>query len=184
MIIDDNTCNVQIVLRSPNAMLYYLGEIYRAQLEANLPGASTDPKGYKCLCDTNFLGIADYDREMKDHTREWRDQGKEAPTLEDMKFVFGSENPCSSEYKLTDEGGGESAFFQIDSDKNFPVFSFVRRLNELYAFEFNGRRYWVPDDTKRRGRTMQAITLVNEIFALNEKASDPPAVTILQGSSR
>lgn len=136
----NTTCSVRIVLRSPKDMLYYLGELHRAQVN--------EKAAYLEFCG--------------------KKPGEE--------FRIGIENLCAED--------NEDSLFFLETSGNVLT---VRRAgianNKLFPFEYAGSLYWVSDNDVRRGRTMQFIALLNEIFYLNQEASDAPVVSVIQGAT-
>lgn len=160
--------DVELVLRSPDGMLYYLGELVRAQYaEGYARDLHNDSRGgdedggiaannYRSLCDANFpkSGFANVDP---------------------GPFHFRYRDACSKD--------GDS-LFRVDTNQfGIGTLTPEGRINQLFAFDLHGSRYWVPSGDRERGRTMQYLSLINEIFFLNQESSDAPAVSILQGTS-
>ena len=170
-------CNLRIVLRSPNGMLYYLGEIMRAQRAAARHQSADESVAddFRTLCACGFAtnpvpsdGVYEYDEAAFLSTC----SDKSHVEVADWRFDYRGICPAPAGQSL----------FSIESGFNVPggVSSTIQTY-ELYDFELNGRRYWISNESDRRGRTMQFITLVNEVFFLNQKASESPSVTLLRG---
>lgn len=155
---------LRIVFRSPNSIVYYLGELLRAQ--DNLG------ENYRSLCRRYF-----------DITQ--------ARAFEAGDFVFGAKNPCASTGLLLSQRESIDGLADSKNDNsNAALFyleksSATRRLHGegRYRFKFNELQYAVSANPALKGRTMQAVTLVNELFFQKQEASDAPAVTILEGST-
>lgn len=175
------TCPITVMLRSPNDMVYYLGELLRAQRDMG----------------------AKYQTACKQLTK------KEAALGPDDRFVFGAgkhfcianaydrnipESKLSAEKRAGNEKSSNtresaekvswSPMFWIEQGRNIPGnVSSAYHLNDLYSFELNDDRFWISSDANRRGTTMQFIALLNELFYLNQKASAAPAVSLIQGAT-
>ena len=178
-------CTLSIVLRSPNAMLYYLGELHRAQRDANNPTKRLSqsnidskqpgkwPKDYIGLCNYQYL-------EKPKPTR--LDTLAFGP---DQEFAFGYKHTCStleSHASDVEEKRRDDSLFRIEGGPNIPGgLSRIRHARDSFSFELEGKRYWISSDAQRRGRTLQYITLIHEVFNLKQEASDAPTVSLLQG---
>ncbi len=176
-----------IVLRSPSDMLYYLGEMVRAQKKANedrlLSKEKRKSNNYIDLCAENFLNPQGKIR--KDVTRkEWFGEGSEAKT----EFFIGFKNVCSSPYWYSENAPikFEDAPYYLLDEYEFtigrPLF-YPAEKNALFIFDHGNSRYWVPANEKRRGRTMQNITLINDIFFQRQKSTKSPDVVLLQSGT-
>ena len=153
---------LNVVLRSPNSMLYYLGELLRAQ----------------------NMKASEFIRACGRYTiTSWT----ENETEQQGDFVFGANYPCVSlndlkaQWRQPDlnEGQRDRALFYLER------LQAKRRLRNrgYFAFKFGGHEYWISEHPAVRGRTMQAVTLINELFFQKQEASDPPAVTFLNGQA-
>ena len=139
---DETQCKIRIILRSPKDMVYFLGELLRAQSEKQ--------NEYKSMCASEGVTISKFRFGYK----------ALCPTDKDPSlFYLGSE-----EMSLTNRG------IDLQNERMFP-------------FEYNGQRYWVPTDDTLRGRTMQLVALLNELFFLNQEASEAPVVSVIQGAT-
>ena len=134
-------CKVRIVLRSPKDMLYYLGELVRAQKDLS----------------------ADY-------------QSKCPMDRRSGEFRFGYKKLCAG-------SDDESLFYLMSSENVLVARGAGIASNKLFEFEYNGTLYWVPSDAILRGRTMQVVALLNELFYLNQEASEAPVVSVIQGAT-
>ncbi|MFN0023723.1 MAG: hypothetical protein ACKVS5_07470 [Parvularculaceae bacterium] len=144
-----SNCNFEIVLRSPNSALYYLGELHRAQADPELV------KEYKVAC--KMVGSSE-------------------------AIIIGATNPCQTRATIL-RGEDRSLFYLESKDNKFFERRGFRHEHGLFDFSIQNRHYWVPNDPNLRGRTMQMVTIINELFAQKQERSDPPAVTILQGNT-
>jgi hypothetical protein len=142
-----NGCNFEIVLRSPDGALYYLGELVRAQSRKDL--------------------ILAYAREC----------GK---TDKSEPIIFGFNETCRTRPEIL-AGDDESLFFIESRQDKFLQRPAFRHERGLFDFKLQDRHYWVPRADQLRGRTLQLVALVNQLFAQRQERSEPPAITILQG---
>ncbi|MDJ0920435.1 MAG: hypothetical protein QNI84_04860 [Henriciella sp.] len=148
--VPDDNCDIKITLRSPNDMVYYLGELLRVQTH-----------------ETKQIAMACHKTDT-----------------EVRAYILIFEDPCRPELDGSDTITKEEPLFWIESGINIPAqVSEAYHQDDLYSFELNGRRYWISNDYKRRGRTMQFVALLNELFALNQEASEAPNVTTLNNTT-
>lgn len=135
------SCKVKIVLRSPKDMIYFLGELVRAQSKLK--------NDYASACGASILP---------------------------ENFRFGLKNLCAG----SDE---ESLFYLNSSDNAILAGRAGIASDKLFAFEYDSRLYWISRNEIIRGRTMQLVSLLNELFYLNQEASDAPTVSVIQGAT-
>lgn len=146
---------LKIYLRSPNDMVYYLGEVLRAQNEksAQYKRVCSELSGNK---DGNYTSATD--------------------------FAFGVYKLCPTRDEFED--GSAQRMFHVESSLNIPGgLSELQRSRSLFTFELHDQRYWISADPNRRGRTMQYVALINELFFLQQEASSPTPVNIIQGAT-
>ena len=182
----NNQNKINIVLRSPNSMLYYLGELLRAQSETEFTAQKDGEKK---------VDVIDYISFCEKYTNSrFADKNND-------EFLFGADTPCTSRQHLaslgnsaaqTDDNKPDNLEKQenLDLDDHALFYLMTRnpkvkfRDKGLFDFKFNDVVYYVSEDNQHlRGRTLQAVTLINEIFFSFQEASDAPAVTILDGRS-
>lgn len=149
----ESGCDLSIVLRSPNAAVYYLGEMLRAQWDDEKTGSVAD--SYKAHC---------------------KRQRAQQQYSDDDDFIIRFDGLCG-----TTKDNSSLFYLGRERDRFFELSGFTHR-HGLFEFPFQGNNYWVYRDDQMRGRTMQFVALINELFAVNQEKSEPPAVTILQGS--
>ena len=161
-------CPISVVFRSPNAIVYYLGELLRAQSD---PVLQAD---YYALCTARELGYRSYPP-----VGWWRSDERPGD------FLIGYDAPCASRRAVTNGASDDAAMFFLESEPEGRArrLTSIGRGEGLYAFSFQGERFAVAEDAALRGRTMQAVTLVNELFYQRQKASSPPSVSILSGQA-
>lgn len=156
-----NGCKFSVTLRSPHAAVYYLGELIRAQNNKNIK------KRYEALCSSY------------------------GSTEKDLILTVDATELCTTadQLKASNQKGCEGtpttckyALFHLQSERDRALeLSAFNHRKGLFVFPFQGDRYWVSKDPYIRGRTLQMVSLLNEIFAQKQKASIAPSVTILEG---